>query len=128
MSYPKRYGQENNRVLGDANNQCIQSIKMGFLMGAGVGATFGSCIVLIMFAAKKLPRAILMKTLGSSAMKMGGMFGCFMGIGGALRCEVDETKINKNNKNNNNNNNNIHSFFKNSNTEYDISKFNKTKF
>ncbi|KAN0012229.1 hypothetical protein ACTFIU_007527 [Dictyostelium citrinum] len=127
MPMPRR-NENQERKQADAGNQCVESIKMGFLMGAGVGATFGSCMVLIMYAAKRVPKFMLPKVLGSSALKMGGMFGCFMGIGGALRCEDDETKINnKNNNSSNNNNKNIHSFFNNS-TKYDISKFNNTKF
>ncbi|KAK5580381.1 hypothetical protein RB653_000397 [Dictyostelium firmibasis] len=113
-----------SRKLEDPGNQCMESIKMGFLMGAGVGATFGSCIVLIMFAAKRLPKSLLTKHLGTSALKMGTMFGCFMGIGGALRCEENEEINNNNNNNNNKNNNNNYSIFKNNNTKYDITKFN----
>ncbi|KAN0040149.1 hypothetical protein ACTA71_012039 [Dictyostelium dimigraforme] len=116
MPFPRK-PNDLEKKQEDPNNQCIESIKMGFLMGAGVGATFGSCMILIMFAAKKLPRHLLLRSLGSSALKMGGMFGCFMGIGGALRCEEDEIKINKNK------NKNINPVFKNSNTNYDISKF-----
>ncbi|KYQ91183.1 reactive oxygen species modulator [Tieghemostelium lacteum] len=68
-------------------NQCWESIKMGFTMGAAVGSVFGFLVGSISLFGRRIKGRMLFFNLGKITLQLAGTFGVFMGIGGALRCE-----------------------------------------
>ncbi|EGG15517.1 reactive oxygen species modulator [Cavenderia fasciculata] len=130
---PPRINQVQAALQG---NQCLQQVAMGGLMGATVGSMFGLVIGMTTCYMSKAPRTMYSKIAGKFALQMGGFFGGIMSIGGALRCEEDETedvKSNNNNKNNINDDLNTYSFLNlysnnNNNNSLKINHFNTTKY
>ena len=65
---------------------CFDKVKMGFMMGACVGAASG--LLMGGFTAFRygLRGRELVNQVGQVMFQGGGTFGCFMSIGTAIRC------------------------------------------
>ncbi|KAF2074444.1 hypothetical protein CYY_004261 [Polysphondylium violaceum] len=70
-------------------NKCVEGIKMGFMMGFGVGSSIG--ILASLFQPKKPFNLFAIRTF-RTCLKMGLTFAAFMSIGSLYRCDDADIK------------------------------------
>ena len=77
---PQGYGSK------QGGQSCFDKVKMGFMMGFGIGMSTGLLFGGFQAFRLGLRGRELYSTLGKSMGQAGGSFGLFMAVGTALRC------------------------------------------
>ncbi|KAI6232388.1 Protein MGR2-like protein [Aphelenchoides besseyi] len=82
MPVPQGY----HAVSGAQGPSCWQKLKMGFAMGAAIGASTGILLGGFMAFRSGVRGKEALRLVGKTAAQSGGSFGVFMTVAQGLRC------------------------------------------